>query len=345
MKRTGQLFEQIIAPDALYGGYLDARKNKRSCRAVFQFERRLGAELQTLHEELRSGSYQPRPYHHFWVYEPKPRSISAPAFRDRVVQHALYRVVRPLADRRFIAQSFACRPGLGTHAAADYVQHALRSVPNDSYYLQLDIRRYYYSIRHATLREQIGRIIKDERAIELWMQFAQTGLGEDGVGLPIGCLMSQLNGLIHLNPLDHFIKRELKSPYYARYVDDFVLIGLSRGRALDCRAQIADYLERHLQLSLSKCTLARVTKGINFCGYRTWRSRRFIRKHALYTYRRAIRAHNYASAVSSLGHARKTASLRHMLSLTGDHHGHYHLLPESIRRLHHLYPAPARQPA
>lgn len=339
MKRTGHLFEQIIAPEALYGGYLDARKNKRSCRSVYQFERHLGAELAALHAELRDGTYRPHTYHHFWVYEPKPRSISAPAFRDRVVQHALYRVVRPLADRRFIAQSFACRPGLGTHAAADYVQHAMQQAPRDSYYLQLDIKRYYYSIRHDLLSQQISAIIKDARALELWMLFADTGLGDAGIGLPIGCLMSQLNGLIHLNTMDHFIKRELQAKHYARYVDDFVLIGLSRERALECRVLIADYLDRNLGLQLSKSTIARVSKGINFCGYRTWRHRRYIRKHALYTYRRAIHAGNYESAVSSLGHARKTASLRHMLSLTGARHAENHPLPQAIRRLHDLYPA------
>ena len=346
MKRVGNLYALATSPQALHQGYLDARAGKRGCRSVFAFERRLGAELEALHKELQAGTYQPRRYNHFWVYEPKPREISAPAFRDRVVQHALYGVVRPIFDRGFVDTSFACRPGKGTHAAADYVQHALQQVPRDSYFVQLDVRRYYYSIRHAILRRQIERKVKDARLVDLWMQFADTGDGKTpGVGLPIGCLMSQLSGLIHLDPLDHFIKRDLGIRHYARYVDDFVLIGLDRAQADDCVAAITDYLGRHLQMGLSRATVARVTRGINFVGYRTWASRRFVRKHSLYTFRRAVRARRLESIVSSLGHARRTASLRHLLTIASTDHDLYRCLPQSYRRVDHLYARAARQPA
>lgn len=335
MRRVGNLFADATSLDALYYGYLDARRGKRGCRAVYAFERRLGTELTSLHEELQSGEYQPRRYNHFWVYEPKPRQISAPAFRDRVVQHALYHVVRPIFDRTFVDTSFACRPGKGTHAAADYVQHALRQVPRDSYYVQLDVRRYYYSIRHALLRRLIERKIKDRRLADLWMQFADTGDSEtQGIGLPIGCLMSQLNGLIYLDPCDQFIKRDLGVKFFARYVDDFVLIGLDRERAEACADEIERFLDVHLSLRLSRKTIARVTRGINFVGYRTWASRRFVRKHALYTYRRAVRIGRVESAVSSLGHARRTGSLRHMLNIARSQHDFHHRLPQSYRRLY-----------
>lgn len=340
MKRAGYLFDQATSHAALYDGYLDARKNKRSTRAVYAFERRLGAELAALHEELRSGTYRPRAYNHFWIYEPKPRQISAPAFRDRVVQHALYRAVQPIVDRSFIDQSFACRPGKGTHAAADYIQRALQQVPRDSYFLQLDIRRYYYRIDRDILRGLIERKIKDRRAVDLWMLFADSG---EPLGLPIGCLMSQLDGLIYLNPLDHFIKRDLGVKHYARYVDDFVLVGLTRTEALDYREQIIEFLRDRLHLELSKSTVARVTRGINFVGYRTWASRRYVRKHALYTYRHAAKRRRVESLVSSLGHARKTASLRHMLTHLKDaHHALYRQLPQSLHALHHDRTAPAR---
>ena len=338
MRRVGNLFADATSLDALYYGYVDARRGKRGCRAVFEFERRIGPEILSLHEELQSGEYRPRRYNHFWVYEPKPRQISAPAFRDRVVQHALYNVVRPIFDRIFVDASFACRPGKGTHAAADYVQGALRRAPRDSYYVQLDIRRYYYSIRHALLRRLIERKIKDCRIVDLWMLFADAGDSETpGVGLPIGCLMSQLNGLIYLDPCDQFIKRDLGIKDYARYVDDFVLIGLDRERAEACADEIEQFLDVHLSLCLSRKTIARVTRGINFVGYRTWASRRFVRKHSLYTFRRSVRAGRIESIVSSLGHARKTASLRHMLTLTRTtRHDIHHQLPQSYRRLDHL---------
>lgn len=336
MKRAGNLCAAAFSREALYQGYYDARRGKRTSRACYLFERRLAAQIEDLHQRLLDGSYQPRPYNTFQIFEPKPRVISAPAFRDRVVQHAIYNVVRPIFDKTFIDQSFACRIGKGTHAASDYVQSALQQVPRDSYVLQLDIRRYYYRLDREVLRKLIERKIKDSRLVDVMMMFAQT---EDAVGVPIGNLLSQLFGLIYLNKLDHFIKRELKVRHYARYVDDFVLIGLSLEQAVDFRQRIVEFLARELHLELSHSSIHRVSRGLNFVGFRTWASRRFVRKRALYTFRRAAKRERLESTISSLGHAGQTASRRYMLNyLQEHHHALYRRLPESLRRLHRLPP-------
>lgn len=316
MKRHGHLYDQAFTPEALFAAYVDARKNKRSTHSCYQFEKRLGSNLAALHRELADGSYAVLPYNTFKVFEPKPRTIHAPAFRDRVVQHAIYRVIQPIFDASFIDQSFACRPGKGTHAAADYVQHALQQVPRDSYILQLDIRKFYYRIDRAILRSLIERKIKDARLVGLMMRFA---LHESPLGVPIGNLLSQLYALIYLNPLDHFIKRELGAKHYARYVDDFVLIGLSRDEALAHRAAIVAFLASRLRLELSKSSIHRVSRGLNFVGYRTWATRRFVRRHALFNFRRAVKLGRLASIVSSLGHARRTASFRAMCRYLQEH--------------------------
>ena len=334
MKRVGNLYAASTTREALYAAYHEAATHKRTTRACFMFERRLGAQIDDLAKTLADRTYSPHPYYRFWVYEPKPRQISAPAFRDRVVQHALYRAIRPIFDRSFIDQSYACRTGKGTHKAADYVQWALQQVPRDSYVLQLDIRRYYYRIDRQILRSLIERKIKDRYLVDLLMRFANQ---DDVLGVPIGNLLSQLFGLIYLNPLDHYVKRELGVRYYARYVDDFVLIGLTREQAVDYKAKIVEFLHKNLHLELSKSTIQRVSRGINFVGYRTWSTRRFIRKHSLYTYRRALRSRRMESIVSCLGHARKTASLNHMLQQTRNDHDTYHQLPESYRRIHDLH--------
>lgn len=339
MKRHGNLFALACSHDNLYAGYLDARRNKRSSRSCYEFERHLGAQLADLHATLADGSYRPRSYNTFWVSEPKPRLIHAPAFRDRVVQHAIYRVIQPIFDATFVHESFACRPGRGTHAAADHVQHALELAPRDSYTLQLDIRRFYYRIDHAILRGLIERKVKDGRLVGVMMLFAETS---EPVGVPIGNLLSQIYALIYLNPLDHYIKRELKVAHYARYVDDLALVGLTRDRAIEVRAAIVRFLDERLRLELSRSSIHRVTRGANFVGYRTWAGRRFVRKHALYTFRRAARRGALNSVVSSLGHARRTASARHMSAhLKEHHHAVYRRLPQNLRRHHHLHTAPA----
>lgn len=316
-----------------------AARHKHGKRACFSFEKSLASNMDALYNELRDGNYHPRPYYSFMVYEPKARRIYAPAFRDLVVQHAIYRVISPIFERGFIDQSFACRIGKGTHKAADYAQAALQQIPRDSYTLKLDIRKFFYRIDRAILRTQIERKIKDVRFIDLMMAFADHGEPE---GIPIGNLLSQLYALIYLNPLDHYIKRELGIKHYCRYVDDFVLFGLSREFAIECQARIVAFIKTKLKLELSKFTIAPVARGINFVGYRTWASKRFIRRHSLGNYRVALRSGKIKSAVSILGHARRTHSLQHMLRFSKEHHhDHHHFLPKIYQHRDYARTAPA----
>lgn len=286
MKRAGNLYGQLLSDDALFLAYQDASKSKHGRRACHEFARRLGSNLAALRNELENRTYQPLPYLTFEVHEPKRRTISAPAFRDCVVQHAVYRIVRPILDRTFIDQSFACRPGRGTHAAADYAQRALTHTGPDSYLLQLDIRKFFYSIDRATLGALLARHIKDRELLDMMMLFADHG---EPRGIPIGNLLSQLYALVYLNPLDHYIKRMLGVRWYCRYVDDFVLFGLTRDEAVAHQASIIDWLSGHLGLTLSKSRIAKTKRGINFVGYRTWASARFVRRRSLGNFRRALR--------------------------------------------------------
>lgn len=335
MKRFNNLYDAATTRAALYAAYHEACKDKKSAYACFTFEKSLSFHIEELHTRLANGTYNPKPYHQFYVYEPKRRLISAPAFRDRVVQHAVYQAIQPIFDRCFIDQSFACRPGKGTHLASDYIQYALQQAPRDSYVLQLDIHHYYASINRQILRGIIERKIKDQRMVDLIMKFAQT---DEEVGTPIGNLLSQIFGLIYLNPMDHFIKRELKVKFYARYVDDFILIGITREQALDYRRRIIEFIDERLGLSLSKSSISRITKGVNFVGFRTWSSRRFVRKRALYVFRRAAKQGQVESLISCLGHAKKTSSEQHLLSyLKREHYDCYRQLPEKIRSIHHIH--------
>lgn len=306
-KRTGNLYQQLCSLDALYAAYLLARKTKRSTLSVNRFENNLGSELQLLANELQSGEYRPKQYRHFWVYEPKPRIIAAPAFRDVVVQHAIYKLVYQIFDRSFIFDSYGCRVAKGTHRAADRAQRYLRECRPDQYLLQMDIRKFYYSISHDVLERQLASKIKDTRMLDLMRLFIKD---EADKGVPIGNLLSQMFALIYLNPLDHFVKRELKIKRYVRYVDDFVLFGLARQQAVDLRNTIAAWLKQNLCLELSRWTIKQIKRGLNFVGFRAWQETRLVRKHSLHNFNRAMRDGRIDSLVSIIGNSKQSASYR-----------------------------------
>lgn len=341
MKRVGNLYDRAFTPDALLAAFHDAARHKRRKRACFNFEKRLTANLADLHRELHDGSYRPRPYFEFEVDTPKPRRIFAPAFRDCVVQHAIYNMALPIFDASFIDQSFACRIGRGTHAAADYAQQALQHSRLGSYVLKLDIRRFFYRIDRAVLRRQFERKVKDSRFVDLMMQFADYG---EPVGIPIGNLLSQLYALIYLDPVDHYIKRDLGARRYCRYVDDLALFDLDREQGVEMQRQIEAFLRATLRLELSRWSLTPTRRGINFVGYRTWARARFVRRRSLRNFRRALRHDKHESLISILGHARRTHTLQHLLRTLKDHPNGKNLrLPQSFQRAHHHPGQPARR--
>jgi hypothetical protein len=218
-----------------------------------------------LQRELASQRYRPRGYRLMLIQEPKRRLIAAAQVRDRVVHHALHRVLAPLLDPGLIATTFACLQGRGSHRAVLSFQQGLRRYP---FVLVLDIRHYFLSIDQQILMAVMARSIKDCPLLDLLHTIAVSGdglyrhpgvpdtlgLGPDfpapGVGLPIGNLTSQWWGNHYLSGLDHFIKRDLKLPHYLRYMDDLALFAASRGELNRARERVARWLwaQRRLRL-------------------------------------------------------------------------------------------------
>jgi RNA-directed DNA polymerase len=305
-KRIGYLFERAFSKENLYTAFLDARKGKRGKRATLKFEVNLGAEIEALYSELHSGTYKPRAYSQFYVYEPKKRLINAPSFRDLVVQHAIYRTIYDVFDKSFIDTSYACRKGGGTHKASRYTQMEMRKYSGDMYFVKLDIRKFFYSIDRAKLRKMFEKKIKDKRFVELMCEFAEMNTDK---GIPIGNLLSQLYALVYLNPLDHFVKRELNVKSYVRYVDDFVLIGLTLDEAKNAKDLCEEFVKNELNLELSHWHIQKIKRGINFVGYRTWKRIKFVRKHSIYKMKKAIKKLKVESIISLIGHAKSTGTI------------------------------------
>ena len=296
----------------VYEAYKDSRKAKRRKLAVYEFELNLCFNLNTITEGIRLRAYDAQAPRLFTIYcegTDKYRTISASAFKDNVTQRAIYNEIYPLCERSLIFDNYGCRKGKGNHRASDRCQEFMRKHSGEMYYLQLDIRKYYYSIDHTILRAILLKRIKCEQTVDLVMQFVNK---KDGIGLNVGSLLSQLFGLIYLDILDNYVKRVLKVPHYIRYVDDMVLIGLTREEAYRIRDHLSEFIDTNLNLKFSKWKIAKIKKGINFVGYRTWKSKRFIRKRSLYVFSKALRKRKIITIQAVLAHAKYTSSYRYL---------------------------------
>lgn len=289
------LFPRLTAWPNLLEAYRKAARGKRGKPSAAAFEFNIADRLLSLQEDLATGAYQPGPYQHFFIHEPKRRRISAAPFRDRVAHHALCNVIEPIFETRFHAHSYANRKGKGTHQAIDQLQAYARAYP---YVLRLDIVQHFPSLDHAILKQELFRWLLDERVQRLIEVILRSGEGVlaheydmvyfpgDSLlavlrprGLPIGNLTSQFWSNCYLNPLDWFVTRELGCRAYLRYVDDFALFSDSKRQLREWRARLIDFLAR-LRLTLheeSGQTLP-TPSGIPWLGFVVYPTHRRLKR-------------------------------------------------------------------
>lgn len=271
MKRAGSLFEKVVAFENLVEALYRAAQGKKLKGNVARYLLDLEKEVIQLQSELVEGTYHPRPYFQFTIFEPKKRNICSSNFRDRVVHHAISDVIEPYLERRFISDTYACRVGMGAHLALKRSQEFTRRY---RHFLKCDISKYFESIDHARLKRLLSRIFKDSRLLALMDRIIDHGipLAPDGLGLPIGNLTSQHFANLYLGELDHFVKERIRAPGYLRYMDDFILFHDSKDFLNQAHKEVQGFLERELALKLKdKVTvLAPTSQGVPFLGCRVF---------------------------------------------------------------------------
>ncbi|PKN00801.1 MAG: RNA-dependent DNA polymerase [Elusimicrobia bacterium HGW-Elusimicrobia-1] len=283
-KTYKNIFEGIYDFSNLYDAYLKARKEKRYREGVLFYTSNLENNLVRLMNEIKEGVYRPGKYHTFSVYEPKKRKISSLPFKDRIVQHALNNVIEPIFEKVFIYDSYACRKYKGTHSGVRRLTHFLRSLSAGAYCFKGDIANYFPSVSHNILRREIARRISDKRALALidTIIFSHCAVGKTDCGLPVGNLTSQLFANVYMNQLDYFVKHNLHCRHYIRYVDDFIVLDEDKKKLAAVKDEIEFFLRDDLRLALNKkSSIFPVKQGVDFLGYRIWRTHRLLRKSSV----------------------------------------------------------------
>lgn len=156
MKRCKNLYEDLSSFENLYHAARKAQCGKRYTPSTLAFNHNLEYELMQVREELRAKTYTPGSFRTFLIYDAKPRLISAAPYRDRIVHHAICNIIEPIYEGIFIYDSYACRPGKGTHAAVDRFTSFARKY---DYVLKCDIQKYFPSVDHEILKQVLRRKI------------------------------------------------------------------------------------------------------------------------------------------------------------------------------------------
>lgn len=267
-------FQEITSIDNLLQAWTEFVNGKRNKPDVQEFGRNLIDNLIELHEDLEHRTYRHGNYYAFRISDPKPRDIHKASVRDRVLHHAIYRVLYPFFDTAFIYDSYSCRENKGTHRAMDRFKLFSRRVShnhsNTAWALKGDIRKFFASVDQTILLGILSTYIQDKDILwlleEIITSFYSTNLGK---GLPLGNLTSQLLVNIYMHEFDYYVKHFLKAKYYIRYADDFVILSEDRGWLEEQIPKIEYFLEEVLCLNLhpDKVYIRSLASGVDFLGW------------------------------------------------------------------------------
>lgn len=296
MKTYKNIYERIISLDNLFSAWDAFKSGKQNRIDVREFEWRLEENIFALHRDLRTKQYKHGAYRGFWIKDPKPRRIHKATVRDRVLHHAIFIVLNPIFEPTFIAHSFSCRIGKGTHKGINTLANIIQKVSGNghkkSFILKCDVRKFFDTIDHSALLHILGKKIRDADAMWLLSGIIESFTSNysnlfERRGVPIGNLTSQLFANVYMNEFDQFVKHELKAKHYIRYTDDFIIVDKNR-QYLECLlAPISSFLKEKLFLELhpKKISIRKSHQGIDFLGYVLLPHHRMLRtktKHRIF---------------------------------------------------------------
>ncbi len=290
MKVHEHIFEHAIMPEHLFAAWEEFKKGKTSRADVQAFEWKLEENIFQLHHDLLNGTYRHGSYHAFRICDPKQRQIHKATVRDRIVHHAVFKTLNPIFEPTFIAHSFSCRIGKGTHRGVDALETMLRKVRRNHtrscFALKCDIHKFFASVDHPILLQILAKRVKDERMMRLLRDIIESF---PSGGIPIGNLTSQLFANVYMNEFDQFMEHHLKIKHYIRYTDDFIIVSNDEEYLQNLLPLFDSFLYDHLHLLLHphKVSIRKYSQGIDFLGYvvlphhrmlRTKTKRRMIRR-------------------------------------------------------------------
>jgi len=273
------LFVHVAKLDTLTEAYQQAKRNGGAPGLdgqTFADIEAVGLDqfLEAMRDELLAGTYQPQPNRAVEIPkgEGKVRKLQIPCIRDRVVQGALKLILEAIFEADFCPNSYGYRPKRSPHQTLAAVRRSL--LRRMSTVIEVDLARYFDTIRHDILVQQIARRVQDPAVLHLVKQILKAG---GKIGVPQGGPFSPLAANIYLNEVDwafDAIRRQTtQGPYeavnYHRFADDIVITvsghHTKRGWAARALQRLREHLNRlGVEVNPGKTNVVDTVRGETF---------------------------------------------------------------------------------
>ena len=171
MRVYKKLFNKIVDIENLFLAWEEFKIGKTKKPNVLEFEKDLEQNIFQLRRDLVSKKYEHGDYADFYICDPKKRHVYKATVRDRVVHHAIFKILNPIFEPTFIANSFSCRIGKGNHKGVDVAGNMMskvsRNYTGNCYILKCDVRKFFDTIDHSILLDILSRKIRDQETMGL----------------------------------------------------------------------------------------------------------------------------------------------------------------------------------
>ena len=223
---------------------------------VEQLRKHLREHWAEIKEQIRNGSYEPRPVRRVDI--PKPgggtRMLGIPTVLDRLIQQAIHQILSPLWEEGFSLHSYGFRPGRSAtqavRAAQGHVQSGKRWV------VDVDLEKFFDRVNHDVLMARVARKVKDQRLLKLIRRYLESGIMQQGLveprreGTPQGGPLSPLLSNILLDDLDKELEK--RGHRFCRYADDCNIYVKSEAAGGRVMASVTQFLEQRLKLKVNR---------------------------------------------------------------------------------------------
>lgn len=317
-------FEDLIHIENLLAAWQEFLVGKKQKKDVQEFQFNLMDNILALHNDLTSGTYKHGTYEEFNISDPKPRIVHKATVRDRLLHHAVYRILYPFFDETFIADSFSCRVDRGTHRAMKRFKTFAGIVSKNNtktcWILRGDIKKFFASVDQNVLLQILDSRISDKRIVALLKEiigsFSSIARSDRAIGLPLGNLTSQLLSNVYLNEFDQFVKHKLKVKYYIRYADDFVIFSEDKVYLESLIPKFQEFLCGRLSLTLhpNKVFIKTLAQGMDFLGWVHFFDHRVLRTSKKKRMFEKLNKKNAASYFGLLTHG-NTQKIKNLISI------------------------------
>lgn len=318
MRSYNHLYESFISKENILIAINNAKKGKSNRKKVKKLldNPNFVNSIQEYAENFHNAKHEKKQIYD--GVQRKQREIIVPTFPEQVIHHMIVNVMKPIFCRGMYFHTYASIPKRGGHKGKKFIDRWIKKdTKNCKYCLKMDIKKYFNSIPHDKLLDLFKKTIHDEKFLAVIDEL----ISVVDTGIPIGFYTSQWIANWYLQSLDHFIKENLGTKYYVRYMDDMVIFGSNKKQLHKIREKIEQYLNNELGLTMKenwqiflfhyvKKDGQNVGRPLDFMGFKFYRNRTVLRRSIMLKASRKARHISKSKKVSIY-------EIRQMLSYLG----------------------------